>query len=60
MPKKTRFEQVSLDVVKTVLEEQVKEEEMTESGRAIKKKEKLNQLQQLLLGVSKHSGRGGK
>jgi hypothetical protein len=60
MSKKPSFEQVPLDVVKKVLEEQVKQEEMTESDRGIKKKEKLNQLQPLLLAASKRNGRGGK
>jgi len=60
MPKKPSFERVPLNVVKKVLEEQLKQEETTESDRGIKKKEKLHQLQQLLLAESKHNGRGGK
>jgi len=60
MTKKPSFEQVPLEVVKKVLEEQVKQEEMTESDRGIKKKEKLDRLQQLLLVASKRNGRGGK
>ena len=60
MPKKPSFERVPLDVVKKVLEEQVKQEETTGSDRGIKKKEKLDQLQQLLLAASKRNGRGGK
>ena len=60
MPKKPSFERVPLDVVKKVLEEQVRQEETTESDRGIKKKEKLDQLQQLLLAESKRNGRGGK
>ncbi len=60
MTKKPSFEQVPLEVVKKVLEEQVKLEEMTESDRGIKKKEKLDRLQQLLLVASKRNGRGGK
>jgi hypothetical protein len=60
MPKKLSFERVPLNVVKKVLEEQLKQEETTESDRGIKKKEKLDQLQQLLLAESKRNGRGGK
>jgi hypothetical protein len=60
MPKKPSFERVPLDVVKKVLEEQVKQEETTESDRGIKKKEKLDQLQQLLLAASRANGKGGK
>jgi hypothetical protein len=60
MPKKPSFERVPLDVVKKVLEEQVEKEETTESDRGIRKKEKLDQLQQLLLASSKRNGRGGK
>jgi hypothetical protein len=60
MPKKPSFERVPLNVVKKVLEEQLKHEETTESDRGIKKKEKLDQLQQLLLAESKRNGRGGK
>jgi hypothetical protein len=60
MPKKPSFERVPLNVVKKVLEEQVKQEEMTGSDRGIKKKEKLDQLQQLLLAESKRNGQGGK
>jgi hypothetical protein len=60
MPKKPSFERVPLNVVKKVLEEQVKQEETTESDRGIKKKEKLDQLQQLLLAESKRNGRSGK
>ena len=60
MPQKLSFERVPLNVVKKVLEEQLKQEETTESDRGIKKKEKLDQLQQLLLAESKRNGRGGK
>jgi hypothetical protein len=60
MPKKPSFERVPLDVVKKVLEEQVQQEQTTELDRGIKKKEKLDQLQQLLLAESKRNGRGGK
>jgi hypothetical protein len=60
MPKKPSFERVPLDVVKKVLEEQVQQEQTTELDRGIKKKEKLDQLQQLLLEESKRNGRGGK
>jgi hypothetical protein len=60
MPKKQSFERVPLNVVKKVLEEQVKQAETTESDRGIKKKEKLDQLQQLLLAESKCNGTGGK
>jgi hypothetical protein len=60
MPKKPSFERVPLNVVKKVLEEQLKHEETTESDRGIKKKEKLDQLQQLLLAESKRNGSGGK
>jgi hypothetical protein len=60
MPKKPSFERVPLNVVKKVLEEQVKQGEMTGSDRGIKKKEKLDQLQQLLLAESKRNGQGGK
>ena len=57
MPKKPSFERVPLDVVKKVLEEQVQQEQTTELDRGIKKKEKLDQLQQLLLAESKLLGR---
>ena len=60
MPKKPSFERVPLDVVKKVLEEQVRQGETTESDRGIKKKEKLDQLQQLLLAASRANGNGGK
>jgi hypothetical protein len=60
MPQKPSFERVPLDVVKKVLEEQVKQEETIESDRGIKKKEKLDQLQQLLLAASRANGKGGK
>jgi len=60
MPKKPSFERVPLDVVKKVLEEQLQQEQTTELDRGIKKKEKLDQLQQLLLAESKRNGRGGK
>jgi len=60
MPKKPSFERVPLDVVKKILEEQVKQKETTESDGGIKKKENLDQLQQLLLAASKRNGRGGK
>jgi len=60
MPKKPSFERVPLDVVKKVLEEQVEQEETPESDRGIKRKEKLDQLRQLLLAASTRNGRGGK
>ena len=47
MRKKPNFEQVPLEVVKKVVEEQVRQE-VTESGREIKKQE-LEQLEQVLL-----------
>jgi CTP-dependent riboflavin kinase len=59
MPKKRKFEQVSLEVVKKVVEEQVQQEQMTESGREIKKKE-LEQLEQLLVAGSRIKEKGGK
>jgi hypothetical protein len=46
MAKKTRFEQVPLEVVKKVVEEQAKREETTESGRGTKKEE----LEEILVG----------
>ena len=52
MRKKTNFEQVSLEVVKRVLEEQVKQEETSETGQGVKIEE-LDQFQQLLLAASK-------
>jgi hypothetical protein len=51
MRKKTNFEQVPLEVVKKVVEEQIKREETGEPGRAVKKEE-LDQFQQLLLAAS--------
>ena len=51
MRKKTNFEQVPLEVVKRVVEEQVKQEETSEAGQGVKKEE-LDQLQQLLLTAS--------
>jgi membrane-associated HD superfamily phosphohydrolase len=59
MPKKRKFEQVSLEVVKKVVEEQIQQEQMTESDREIKKKE-LEQLEQLLVAGSRINGNGGK
>jgi hypothetical protein len=51
MRKKTNFEQVPLEVVKRVVEEQVKQEETSEADRGVKKEE-LDHLQQLLLAAS--------
>ena len=48
MRTKTNFEQVPLEVVKKVVEEQVKQKETSEAGRGVKK-EALDQFQQLLL-----------
>jgi hypothetical protein len=56
MVKKTRFEQVSLEVVKKVVEEQAKREETTESGRGTKKEE----LEQVLLAIGRANGKGRK
>jgi len=39
MRKKTNFEQVPLEVVKKVVEEQVKREETSEADRGVKKEE---------------------
>jgi hypothetical protein len=52
----TRFEQVPLEVVKKVVEEQAKRGETTESGRGTKKEE----LEQLLLAISRANGKGRK
>jgi hypothetical protein len=51
MRTKTNFEQVPLEVVRKVVEGQVKQEETSEAGRGAKKEE-LDQLQQLLLAAS--------
>jgi len=51
MRKKTNFEQVPLEVVKKVVEEQVKQEETSEVDRG-GKKEELDHLQQRLLAAS--------
>jgi len=51
MRKKTNFEQVPMEVVKKVLKEQIKQEETSEAGPAVKKEE-LDQFQQLLLAAS--------
>ncbi len=48
MTKKTKFEQVPLEVVKKIVEEQVEREDKTGLGRGIKEKE-LEQLEPLLL-----------
>ena len=48
MHTKTNFEQVPLEVVRKVVEEQVRQEEKSELDQEIKKKE-LEQLEQLLL-----------
>ena len=56
MPKKRKFEQVPLEVVKKVVEEQASREETTESGQGTKKEE----LKQLLLAISKTNGKGRK
>jgi hypothetical protein len=58
MPKKRKFEQISLEVVKKVVEEQIQQEQMTESDREIKKKE-LEQLEQLVA-ESRINRNGGK
>ena len=57
MRKKTNFEQVPLEVVKRVVEEQVKQEETSEAGQGVKKEE-LDQLQQLLLTASTRNRNG--
>jgi hypothetical protein len=59
MRKKTNFEQVPLEVVKRVVEEQVKQEETSEAGRGVKKEE-LDHLQQLLLAASTRNRIGRK
>ena len=59
MPKKRKFEQISLEVVKKVVEEQIQQEQMTESDREIKKKE-LEQLEQLVVAGSRINRNGGK
>ena len=55
MFKKTRFEQVPLEVVKKVVEEQAKRE-TTESGRGTKKDE----LEQVLSAIGRANGKGRK
>jgi len=60
MRKKASFEQVPLHEIKKVLEEKKKKEETNELEREIKKKEKLDQLQQLLWEASRANGKGGK
>ena len=55
MRKRPKFEQVPLEVVKKVVEGQVRREE-TESGRETKKKQ-LEQLEQLLLVGSRSNGK---
>jgi hypothetical protein len=57
MRKKTNFEQVPLEVVKKVVEEQVKEKETSEAGRGVKKEE-LDQFQQLLLAANTSNRNG--
>jgi hypothetical protein len=57
MIKQTVFEQVPLEVVKEVVEEQIKQQRITESGDAILKQE-VRQLEQLLLPGSRTNGRG--
>jgi hypothetical protein len=59
MPKKIMFEQVSLQVVKKVLEEQIKREELTESDPGIKRA-KLKRLEQLLSVDDAPNGNGRK
>jgi DNA-directed RNA polymerase subunit F len=49
MRKKSNFEQVPVEVVKRIVEEQVKQEKTSEAGRAV---EELDQFQQLLLAAS--------
>ena len=56
MHRKTNFEQVSLELVKKVVEEQAKREEPTKSGRGTHKEE----LEQLLLAMSRANGKGRK
>jgi len=56
MAKKTRFEQVPLEVVKKVVEEQAKREQTTESGRGTKKEE----LEQVLLAIGRANQKGRK
>jgi hypothetical protein len=57
MIKQTVFEQVPLEVVKKVVEGQIKQQRITESGDAILKQE-VRQLEQLLLPGSQTNGRG--
>jgi hypothetical protein len=57
MIKQTVFEQVPLEVVKEVVEGQIKQQRITESGDAILKQE-VRQLEQLLLPGSQTNGRG--
>jgi hypothetical protein len=57
MRRKTNFEQVPLEIVQKVVEEQVKQEETSETGQAVKKEE-LDQLARLLLAASRPKGRG--
>jgi hypothetical protein len=59
MRRKATFEQVPLEVVKKVVEEQVKQEETREAGRGVKKEE-LGQLEQLVLAASRPNRNGKK
>jgi hypothetical protein len=59
MRRKATFEQVPLEVVKKVVEEQVKQEETREAGRGVKKEE-LGQLEQLVLAASSPNRNGKK
>jgi hypothetical protein len=57
MSKKTSFEQVSLDVVKRIIEEQAEQQEPIRSRQGIKNK---LDLEPILLERDRTNGKGGK
>jgi Mg-chelatase subunit ChlI len=57
MRKKTNFEQVPVEVVKKIVEEQVKQEKTSETRQGVKKEE-LDQFQQLLLAANTSNRNG--
>jgi hypothetical protein len=56
MPKKTNFEQVSLEVARKAVEEQAQREETTESDRGTSKEEP----EQIPLAISRANAKGRK
>jgi hypothetical protein len=56
LPKKTKFEQVPLEIVKKVIEEEAEWEKMSGSGPGTKK----DDLEQIHLAIRRANGKGAK